>query len=188
MSKLTDPIILANAMDLSSFGYFQRSTVKEFIMFFSRNLIAKTEYGQRQTVSHEDYICHIHLQANGFGGIFVCDKEYPQRAAYTALSLLLKEFHEIHGEIWPELKEDTVLSFPKLDEAIVEFQDPSKIDKFIKINQELEKTISIVHKTIDSVMNRGETLENLVQKSEDLGLGAKLFYANASSTKCCVIM
>ncbi|KAL2340283.1 hypothetical protein Fmac_008223 [Flemingia macrophylla] len=29
----SDPIILANASDVSRFGYFQRSSVKEFIVF-----------------------------------------------------------------------------------------------------------------------------------------------------------
>jgi synaptobrevin family protein YKT6 len=187
--NLEQPLMLANAFDLSSFGYFQRSSVKEFMIFFCRTLMQRTARSQRQSVDHENYVCHIHLRSDGLGGIAVCDQEYPQRVAYTALSNLLTEFHELHGEVWPTLKEDTILPFPKLDQAIVDFQNPANADKLTKIHEDLEKTISIVHKTIDSVLDRGTKLENLVKQSEDLGMQSKLFYQNAASAnKCCTIM
>ena len=34
----SDPVILANALDVSHFGYFQRSSVKEFIVFVGRTV------------------------------------------------------------------------------------------------------------------------------------------------------
>jgi len=49
----TDPIILANAMDLTSFGYFQRGTVKEMMVFVSRTIAKRTPPGRRQSVEHE---------------------------------------------------------------------------------------------------------------------------------------
>lgn len=183
------PILFSSAFDLSSFGYFQRGTVKEFIQFFSRTLLERTARGQRQSVDHEDYIVHIHLRTDGLAGIAVCDKEYPQRVAYTALNQLLSEFTELHRETWPTLKEDTVLAFPSIEKAIVDFQDPAKADKLTKIHEDLEKTISVVHKTIDSVLDRGTKLENLVKESENLSASSKLFYDNAASAnKCCVLM
>ena len=183
------PIILSSAFDLSSFGYFQRGTVKEFIQFFSRTLLERTARGQRQSVDHENYVVHIHLRTDGLAGIAVCDQEYPQRVAYTALNQLLSEFTELHRETWPMLKEDTTLAFPYLDKAIVDFQDPAKADKLTKIHEDLEKTISVVHKTIDSVLDRGTKLENLVKESENLSASSKLFYDNAASAnKCCVLM
>jgi len=183
------PVILSNGFDLSSFGYFQRSSVREFIIFFSRTLMQKTARGQRQSVDYEDYVCHIHLRSEGLGAIAVCDQEYPQRVAYTALSNLMGEFHAVHGETWPLIRADTALPFPPMDRAIVDFQNPANADKLTKIHEDLEKTISIVHKTIDSVLERGTKLETLVQQSEDLGMQSKLFYQNAASAnKCCVIM
>lgn len=49
----TDPVILANAMDLTSFGYFQRGTVKEMMVFVSRTIAKRTPPGRRQSVEHE---------------------------------------------------------------------------------------------------------------------------------------
>jgi synaptobrevin family protein YKT6 len=37
---------------LSAFGYFQRSTVKEMLLFVSRTIVKRTQPGQRQSVEH----------------------------------------------------------------------------------------------------------------------------------------
>lgn len=49
----SDPVILANATDVSHFGYFQRSSVKEFIVFVGRTVAKRTPPSQRQSVQHE---------------------------------------------------------------------------------------------------------------------------------------
>lgn len=49
----SDPTILANAIDVSHFGFFQRSSVKEFIVFVSRTVAKRTPPDQRQSVQHE---------------------------------------------------------------------------------------------------------------------------------------
>lgn len=49
----SDPVILVNASDLSSFGFFQRPSVKEFIVFVGRTVAKRTPPGQRQSVQHE---------------------------------------------------------------------------------------------------------------------------------------
>ncbi|KAE8682251.1 VAMP-like protein YKT62 [Hibiscus syriacus] len=48
-----DPIILANASDVSHFGFFQRPSIREFIVFVSRTVGKRTSPGQRQSVQHE---------------------------------------------------------------------------------------------------------------------------------------
>ena len=48
-----DPTCLANATDLQNFGYFQRSTVREMLIFVSRTIVKRTQPGQRQSVEHQ---------------------------------------------------------------------------------------------------------------------------------------
>ncbi|KAH6770615.1 SNARE-like superfamily protein [Perilla frutescens var. hirtella] len=48
-----DLVILVNASDLSSFGFFQRPSVKEFIIFVGRTVAKRTPPNQRQSVQHE---------------------------------------------------------------------------------------------------------------------------------------
>ena len=47
-----EPACLGAAQDLTSFGYFQRSTVKEMLLFVSRTIVKRTQPGQRQSVEH----------------------------------------------------------------------------------------------------------------------------------------
>lgn len=57
----SDPIILANASDVSHFGYFQRSSVKEFICFVGRTVAKRTPPDQRQSVQHEGLFFFFYL-------------------------------------------------------------------------------------------------------------------------------
>ena len=46
----------------------------------------------------------------------------------------------------------------------------------------------ILHKTIDSVLERGTKLDSLVERSDDLSRQSKMFYKQAKKTNsCCVI-
>ncbi|KAI3783059.1 hypothetical protein L2E82_13121 [Cichorium intybus] len=52
----SDPVILANATDVNHFGYFQRVTVRQFIVFVGRTVIKRTPPEQRHSVQHEGYL------------------------------------------------------------------------------------------------------------------------------------
>lgn len=64
----SNPVILAHAADVSQFGYFQRTGVKEFIVFVGRTVAKRTLPGQRQSVQHEglsdvsrDFLSYLHI-------------------------------------------------------------------------------------------------------------------------------
>jgi synaptobrevin family protein YKT6 len=46
-------VVLANASDVSHFGYFQRAAAREFILFVARTVALRTPAGSRQNVQHE---------------------------------------------------------------------------------------------------------------------------------------
>lgn len=58
-------------------------------------------------------------------------------------------------------------------------------DKLTKIQQDLDETKIILHKTIESVLDRGEKLDHLVDKSNDLSLASQMFYKQARKTNSC---
>ena len=73
-----------------------------------------------------------------------------------------------------------------MEDAIVKYQDPMAADKILKIQRELDDTKVVLHKTIDSVLARGEKLDNLVDKSTDLSLASQMFYKQArKQNQCC---
>jgi len=47
----------------------------------------------------------------------------------------------------------------------------------------------VLHKTIESMLERGEKLDNLVDKSQDLSMASQMFYKQARKTNsCCKLM
>lgn len=69
------------------------------------------------------------------------------------------------------------------------YQDPAAADKLMRIQRDLDETKVILHKTIESVLERGQRLDDLVAKSEDLSMASQMFYKQARKTNsCCTIM
>ncbi|XP_010539476.1 PREDICTED: VAMP-like protein YKT61 [Tarenaya hassleriana] len=187
-TETADPVILANASDVSHFGYFQRSSLKEFIVFVGRTVAKRTPPGQRQSVQHEEYKVHA-FNRNGLCALGFMDDHYPVRSSFSLLNQVLDEYQKNFGETWRSAKEDSTQPWPYLNEALSKFQDPAEADKLMKIQRELDETKIILHKTIDSVLARGEKLDSLVEKSSDLSMASQMFYKQAKKTNsCCTVL
>ncbi|KAL7455925.1 hypothetical protein ACHAWC_007427 [Mediolabrus comicus] len=185
-----DPTPISMACDLSSYGFFQRQGVKEMLTFFSKTFTKRTEPGQRQSISHESYVVHCYVRSDGLAGSVTTDAEYPPRVAFVLLTQLLDEFLSSTGsDSWKTMEPSTESSnFTQLEEYLVKYQDPASADKVTKIQNDLEETTQILHKTIDSVLERGVKLDSLVEKSDDLSRQSKMFYKQAKKTNsCCVV-
>ncbi|KAI3756729.1 hypothetical protein L1987_56551 [Smallanthus sonchifolius] len=184
----SDPVILANSTDVSHFGYFQRSSVKEFIVFVGRTVAKRTPPSQRQSVQHEEYKVHSYNR-NGLCALGFMDDNYPVRSSFSLLNQVLDEYQKNFGDSWKTVQADCSQPWPYLDEALTRFQDPAQADKLLKIQRELDETKIILHKTIDSVLERGEKLDSLVEKSSDLSAASQMFYKQAKKTnQCCTIL
>ncbi|CAI9098897.1 OLC1v1035630C1 [Oldenlandia corymbosa var. corymbosa] len=171
-----EPVILSNASDVSQFGYFQRSTVKEFIVFFGRTFAGRTPPGQRQSVQEQEYMVHAYNR-NGLCALGYMDDHYPVRSAFSLLNQVLDEYQKVFGDSWKSAQADNTQPWPYLTEALAKFQDPAEADKLLRIQRELDETKIILHKTIDSVLARGEKLDSLVEKSSDLSTASQVSYA-----------
>jgi hypothetical protein len=73
-------------------------------------------------------------------------------------------------------KDSPQLPFPELKDYIQKYQDPQQADSIMKIQKELDETKIVLHKTIESVLDRGEKIDNLVAKSDGLSAQSKMFY------------
>ena len=90
---------------------------------------------------------------------------------------------------WESYTPDLTASFyPELRPHLVKAQDPESNDPFMKVQRELDETKVILHNTMDSLLQRGEKLDDLVAKSDQLSAQSKMFYKTAKKTNaCCVI-
>jgi synaptobrevin family protein YKT6 len=80
------------------------------------------------------------------------------------------------------------LVWPDLDEAVLKYQDPSAADQIMRIQRNLDETREVLHNTIEQVLQRGERLEDLVERSGELSGQSKLFYKQAKrANSCCSV-
>lgn len=113
------------------------------------------------------------------------------RVAFSLLNKVLDEYlvkYQVTAIKSASTANDASMAFPELDEYIRKYQDPQQADTIMKVQQELDETKIVLHKTIESVLARGEKLDSLVEKSDALSASSRMFYKQAKKTNsCCVI-
>lgn len=174
--------------DLNSYSRFTKQNYGEFMSVFSKTVAERTRPGQRQDIEEKSYTFHAYGRTEGVAGIIISDPDYPALVAHQLLSKVVDEFLSQHPR--SEYANATAtLSFPALKDYIVKYQDPQQADSIMKIQKELDETKIVLHKTIESVLERGEKIDDLVQKSDGLSAQSKMFYTQAKKqNSCCVVM
>lgn len=210
-------VILAQANDLSSFTFYQRGSLAEFMTFFARTVAERTQPGQRQSIEEQNNVAHVYnrggpeqlagvpnncyfrrlLCAQNFSiAVMITDQEYPVRPAFSLLSKLLDDF--VAKVPQSSFNNPSSISFPEAQTYIQKYQDPRQADTIMRVQQELDETKIVLvrssrvcvwmcfteynsfkHKTIESVLQRGEKLDSLVERSNALSAQSKMFYKTA---------
>ena len=121
---------------------------------------------------------HVYARSEGVAAVIISDKEYPVRVAFSLLNKILEEYlvkYPASVIAGATAANAPTTKFPELDTYLAKYQD-------------LDETKIVLHKTIESVLDRGEKLDSLVDKSEALSASSRMFYKQAKKTNsCCVI-
>lgn len=182
---------LTSARDLSQFSFFERNSVSQFMTFFSETVSQRTQAGQRQSIEEGNYVGHTHTRLEGLACVIITDKEYPVRPAYTLINKILDEYLSLHPQSqWANIAAtNSTFQYDQIEQYLKKYQDPTQADSIMKVQQELDETKIVLHKTIESVLQRGEKLDSLVDKLEALSSSSRMFYKQAKKTNsCCVIV
>jgi synaptobrevin family protein YKT6 len=181
-------VALKDAADLSSFGFFQRGSVSEFMKFTSKVVVERSDVASRVSVKEQEYMCHVYVRGDRLACCIISDHEYPHRVAHTLMNKVLDEFSDkVPASSWATATDNSV-SFLGLDASLARYQDP-KADAITKLQGDIDETKIILHSTITALLTRGEKLDDLVAKSEDLSAQSKVFYKTARKTnQCCHLL
>ncbi|KAL8630355.1 hypothetical protein Q9189_003915 [Teloschistes chrysophthalmus] len=177
--------------DLSSYSRFTRDNYGQFMSVFAKTVAERTKPGQRQDVEEKSYTFHAYARTEGVAGIIISDPDYPALVAHQLLSKVIDEFLSRYprSSFASPSNPNPTLAFPQLKEYITKYQDPQQADSIMKIQKELDETKIVLHKTIESVLERGEKIDSLVEKSDGLSSQSKMFYKQAKQqNSCCVVM
>ena len=119
----------------------------------------------------------------------ICDEEYPKRVAIQLLFKIAENFKDflIRNKIeLNNIEKDTDVKFDYLKNEIEGWQDPSKSDSITKLKNELNEVQEILKQSLNDLLKRGENLESLMIKSEDLSVTSVNYYKQAKKTnRCC---
>jgi synaptobrevin homolog YKT6 len=127
-------------------------------------------------LTSEDYTFHVYGRTEGVAGVIISDHDYPALVAHQLLSKVVDEFLSKYPRS-AFANSNPTLAFPELKDYIVKYQDPQQADSIMKIQKELDETKIVLHKTIESVLQRGEKIDDLVAKSDGLSAQSKMFYS-----------
>ncbi|KAL8273600.1 hypothetical protein Esti_002422 [Eimeria stiedai] len=183
------PILLSSAVDVSSFPFFHRATMKEHIVFHSRLIAARTPLGRRQVVEFENKIghCHVYCHPSGLVLTALSSIKYPMRIAFGLINEAIRLFQEKCAGQWEALTEDVkgANMLPECADLLKKYQNPLEADKLLKVQRDLDEVKDVMLKNIEELLQRGEKLDDLMQRSEDLSNTSYQFYRQAKKTNSC---
>jgi synaptobrevin family protein YKT6 len=154
------------------------------------NVHSLHRFKTRALTNRPAYTFHAYGRSEGIAGLIISDHEYPALVAHQLLSKIVDEFlSKYPRSSFMNISGPGQLQLPQLKEYITKYQDPSQADSIMRIQKELDETKITLHKTIESVLERGEKLDQLVAKSDGLSAQSKLFYTQAKKqNSCCLVM
>ena len=162
----SDYSIQKEVYDLSSFGYFESKTIKELVQFLITTVAKRCQPKVYTIVEYQNFVCHCKDYK-----VVITDNEYPNQSVYQLLFEMEK------------------CELCELDYLIKKYQQPQPQSQLQKLQLEIDETKHILHKTIETILERGEKIEDLVERSELLTLQSKTFFKQAKRhSSCCTFM
>ena len=183
------PYIYSREYNLSSFGYFVKNSVKESFKFLCRESLLALSKGTRHTVEHEkQYFVYIQVSSNSqLAAYAFCDTAYPRRIAFKMLAEAIQKFESEAGEKVVKYQTDENIDIG-LSAVLKQYADPKSFDRLVSAQENADKITVTLHENIEKLVDRGQNLDKLVAKSNDLGIASKQFYKTSKKMdKCCNI-
>jgi vesicle-associated membrane protein 7 len=151
----------------------------------TRVLLGKinSDSDQKMSYVYDQYIFH-YIVENHILYLCMCDEQSKRRIPFAFLNDIKTKFISSYGD-----QAQTALAFamnsgfsPYLSKQIEYFNSPNA-DSFTQINDKLDDVKNVMVQNIESVLERGEKLELLVDKSERLQQQSFQFAKSANKLK-----
>lgn len=194
----SEPILLASAYDTSSFGIFQRKAATEFITMLSRLSAKKCPPGTRTQIEKDRYTLYTHRlppsspesSSASLAAVLACDSDYNARVAFGCVAQILDEFRKAPHAAgkWDSTdppQRDNAFQYDGPERLLKQYADPVQADRLLALQSEIQATKTVMHQAIQSLLERGERLDDLVERSGDLTDTSRRFYKAAAKTNSC---
>ncbi|KAK3923229.1 Vesicle-associated membrane protein 7 [Frankliniella fusca] len=130
----------------------------------------------KMTYSHGSYLFH-YICENRIIYMCITDDEFERSRAFLYLNEVKRRFQTAYGS-----RADTAIAYSMNNEfsqtmasEMKHFSESREVDTISRVHGELEEVKSIMVKNIDNIAGRGERLELLVKKTDDLSQNSVTF-------------
>jgi synaptobrevin family protein YKT6 len=154
--------------NLTMVGYFQRTAASEIMDAAIEAAFKISSEGQFSVLEKElpngTYCIYTYNES-----AVIADNEYPT----NAIRIILAE----------------IATMKVLDhEYLNRIQNPKNVDKILAINSDISDTKNIALMVLGKALERGEKIDDLVEKSQKLSQSSRIFYKTAKKqNSCCVV-
>ncbi|VEN39862.1 unnamed protein product [Callosobruchus maculatus] len=133
-------------------------------------------HNDKLTYSHGNYLFH-YASENGIIYMCITDDEFERSRAFLFLNEIKRRFQSTYGS-----SVETAIAYAMNSEfskvlanEMKHYSESHDVDTISKVHSELDELKNIMVKNIDNVAMRGERLELLVNKAENLNSGSVTF-------------
>jgi synaptobrevin family protein YKT6 len=185
--------MICSAENLEGISIWKRGSVREVVRFAGREVVKRTPIGQRQSTEHLNYRCHTYVSEDCIGVAVLSTYEYPHRVAHDLITIVFERFcdtnyYRTNSTRFASQTRD--LDFKGFDstmnELLEQYRAPEKVDNILMIHNELEETKGIILNSLDKLLDRGDRLDDLLDRTSDLSFATKQFAKRADDlNKCC---
>jgi synaptobrevin family protein YKT6 len=160
--------------NLDDFSFFYRMSIKASIERVLSELVKHFEtnnyYKINETIEKHNFVVYTLTTTKFY--IAITDDEYPQRIAFTYLDKLRNlQFNKI-----------------EFDNIFSHYCDANETDKILKLKGEVNETKDVVLDSIDKLLERGESIDELLQRTEKLKTTSDLFRIRTREMNSCCIL
>lgn len=201
-------VFLAGAVDVSSLSAIFRSKSTEVLIFLARS-VAQTLAPDRSVygrwgddgdvdTSNIEYRLHaksVRTSGTQLTAVAITHQDYSPRVALSCLERILQGTPAQMPAKWATVVKDQtnkkgVGGLISLDETLNQMCHPEKFDKLTALRELLRETRDITCINLQQMIARNDTLDVMVQQSNDLSAASKMFVMESKKlARCrCVVM
>lgn len=162
-------VLLKSSYDLSDYNFLTRSRIKDALKTFALQISQNLETKALQEIIHE---------MNG-----VIYRYFAKLVGNVICLSVIKEYYP------PDLMDSVLDKCPNnnLDDLLKEYKDYKKHDYIELISKEVAETRVVLTRTLDAVVNRGESLSGLSENAEKLEVKSRALFQKVKkqNKRCC---
>jgi len=184
------PFIVAGHINVPYYASFFKSKIQHILLELARKVATLVKTGQHQQVKHKDKVAYV-IARDGYTGILISCLEYPTRIGFSVVDITLDEFADQHIKVIhssKKLKDFSIKSFNKYCKStLLKYQDPTETDDILIAIKKIEKIKCILNLDLEKLLDRGNSLENSLKRTERLDDITHEFLFKTKQP-CCVIL